>query len=94
MRSKLALLAYSADKYTAETNLEKMAGLYSMTKQNQIKHTKGMMYYYHYIFYSRTNLNELYLPLKNGYRNLPFAEACLLRSKDCGYWLTNYICQK
>lgn len=91
IRSQLALLAYGADKYTADANLERMAGIYSMAKQNRLKQAKGMIYYYHYIFYSRTNSNELYIPMKNGYQYHRLDEACLAKAKKYGYWLTQYI---
>lgn len=88
--AKLAILAYTANKYNSVENLQKMYELYQNIKKSRLSSMKGTVYYYHGIFYQRTDKQELYIPLKKVYYN-NLSEGCFQKSQSYGFWLTDYI---
>lgn len=91
LRAKIALLSYGATKYNASNNLLEMHKFYQGAKKMKLKNMMGMIYYYHGIFYKRTNYRELYIPLKNGYSYFSLEEGCFSKAKDKGFWLADYV---
>lgn len=90
IHAKLAILAYTANKYNSVDNLQKMYELYQNIKKSRMSSMKGTVYYYHGIFYQRTDTQELYIPLKKVYYN-NLSEGCFQKSQSYGFWLTDYI---
>ena len=91
IRAKLAIFSYGANKYNVSENYNKMYELYQYIKKSKIKGMKGVIYYYHGIFYRRTKFQKTYLNLKNGYSYMPFSDALFTKSKSFGFWLADII---
>lgn len=92
INSKLAVLAYSANRYNASENAIKLHELYKLVYTLKLNDLKGAVFYYHWVFYKRTDYNTIYIPLKKQYKYLG-EEEFIHRAAKHGYWLAEYVIQ-
>ncbi len=82
VRARLAILAYGANQYNADKNLCELYTIYNMAVKGKFKYLKGMIFYYHYIFYSRTNYSKRYILNKRKYEYEESKTLCLRKARE------------
>lgn len=93
IKSKLALLAYGANRYNASENAMKLYELYKRVHTLKLNSLKGAVCYYHWLFYKRTDYKTTYIPLKKQHMCFEAEEELIYRAAKHGYWLAEYVIQ-
>lgn len=91
IQAKMAILAYSANKYNVRNNAKKLSELYNHVFEYKIKGAKGAACYYMWLFYKRTGHRSVYISLKNQCQYRDAVEELLEMAKERCYWLADYV---
>lgn len=90
IQAKMAILAYSANKYNVRNNAKKLSELYNHVFEYKIKGAKGAACYYMWLFYKRTKYHKKYLDRrKKGTDTIQ--DDMLEMAKERCFWLADYI---
>ncbi len=90
IQAKMAILAYSANKYNVHNNAKKLSELYNYVFEYKIKGAKGAACYYMWLFYKRTKYHKKYLDRrKKGTDTIQ--DDMLEMAKERCFWLADYI---
>ena len=90
IQAKMAILAYSANKYNVRNNAKKLSELYDHVFEYKIKGAKGAACYYMWLFYKRTKYHKKYLDRrKKGTDTIQ--DDMLEMAKERCYWLADYV---
>lgn len=91
IRAKLALLAYGANAYNSSETVNLMYDIYEYIKKTKQKHLKGLVYFYHGIFYERTSFKKMLIPVKKGCSYNSNKEGCMQSAYVYGFPLASYF---